>query len=80
MNYDELMLFVVKQRKLTGCVVTCYEAGALGVHLHRRLEELATLLVEVCGKKPTGFIREQGVHTNNLPSGQMILNSLMGEW
>ena len=40
MNYDELMLFVVKQRKLTGCVVTCYEAGALGVHLHRRLEEL----------------------------------------
>jgi transposase len=40
MNYDELMLFVVKQQKLTGNVVTCYEAGAFGFHLHRRLEEL----------------------------------------
>jgi hypothetical protein len=34
MNYDELMLFVVKQQKLTGNVVTCYEAGAFGFHLH----------------------------------------------
>jgi transposase len=40
MNYDELMLFVVKQQKLTGNVLTCYEAGAFGFHLHRRLEEL----------------------------------------
>jgi transposase len=40
MNYDELMLFVVKQQKLTRNVVTCYEAGAFGFHLHRRLEEL----------------------------------------
>jgi transposase len=40
MNYDELMLFVVKQQKLTGNVVTCDEAGAFGFHLHRRLEEL----------------------------------------
>jgi transposase len=40
MTYDELMLFVVKQQKLTRSVVTCYEAGAFGFHLHRRLEEL----------------------------------------
>ena len=40
MTYDELMLFVVKQQKLTRNVVTCYEAGAFGFHLHRRLEEL----------------------------------------
>jgi hypothetical protein len=40
MTYDELLLFVVKQQKLTGNVVTCYEAGAFGFHLHRRLEEL----------------------------------------
>jgi transposase len=40
MTYDELLLFVVKQQKLTGKVVTCYEAGAFGFHLHRRLEEL----------------------------------------
>ena len=40
MTYEELMLFVVKQQKLTGNVVTCYEAGAFGFHLHRRLEEL----------------------------------------
>jgi transposase len=40
MTYDELMLFVVKQQKLTGNVVTCHEAGGFGFHLHRRLEEL----------------------------------------
>ena len=40
MTYEELMLFVVKQQKLTRNVVTCYEAGAFGFHLHRRLEEL----------------------------------------
>ena len=40
MTYDELMLFVVKQQKLTRNVVTCYEAGAFGFHLHRRFEEL----------------------------------------
>ena len=34
------MLFVVKQQKLTRNVVTCYEAGAFGFHLHRRFEEL----------------------------------------
>jgi hypothetical protein len=31
---------VVKQQKLTNKVVTCYEAGAFGFHLHRRFEEL----------------------------------------
>ena len=40
MTYDELLLFVVKQQKLTNKVVTCYEAGAVGFHLHRRFEEL----------------------------------------
>ncbi len=40
MTYDELLLFVVKQQKLTKKVVTCYESGAFGFHLHRRLEEL----------------------------------------
>ena len=36
MTCDELLLFVVKQQKLTNKVVTCYEAGAFGFHLHRR--------------------------------------------
>ena len=40
MTCDELMLFVVKQQKLTRNVVTCYEAGAFGFPLHRRFEEL----------------------------------------
>lgn len=39
-TYDELLLFVVKQQRLANKVVTCYEAGAFGFHLHRRLEEL----------------------------------------
>jgi hypothetical protein len=41
MTCDELLLFVVKQQRLTNKVVTCYEAGAFGCHLHRRLEEFA---------------------------------------
>ena len=40
MTYDELLLFVIKQQNLTNKVVTCYEAGAFGFHLHRRFEEL----------------------------------------
>jgi hypothetical protein len=40
MTYDELMLFVFKQQKLSRNVLACYEAGAFGFHLHRRLEEL----------------------------------------
>jgi hypothetical protein len=40
MTCDELLLFVVKQQRLANKVVTCYEAGAFGFHLHRRLEEL----------------------------------------
>ena len=43
MTYDELLLFVVKQQKLTQLVVTCYEAGAFGFHLHRRFSELGVL-------------------------------------
>ncbi len=40
MTYDELLLFVVKQQKLTNKGVTCDEAGTFGFHLHRRFEEL----------------------------------------
>ena len=40
MTRDELLLFVVKQQRLTNKVVTCYGAGAFGFHLHRRFEEL----------------------------------------
>ena len=32
MTCDELMLFVVKQQKLTRNVVTCYVAGAFGFY------------------------------------------------
>jgi len=38
MTYDELLLFVVKQQKLTNKVVTCYEAGAFGFHLQSRVD------------------------------------------
>lgn len=31
---------MVKQQRLTNKVVTCYETGIFGFHLHRRLEEL----------------------------------------
>jgi hypothetical protein len=40
MTDDELLLFLLKQQKLTNKVVTSYEAGAFGFHLHRRFEEL----------------------------------------
>ena len=40
MTYDSLLLFVVKQQRLTKKAVTCYEAGAFGFHLYRRFEEL----------------------------------------
>jgi hypothetical protein len=32
MTYEEVMLFLVKQQKLTRNVVTCYEAGAFGFY------------------------------------------------
>jgi hypothetical protein len=40
MNYDELLLFVVKQQRHPNKVVTCDEPGALGFHLHRRIKQL----------------------------------------
>ena len=43
MTYDELLLFVVKQQKLTNKVVTCYEAGAFGFHLHRPVRNRVSL-------------------------------------
>jgi hypothetical protein len=39
MTYDELLFFVVKQRRLTNEVLTCYEEGAFAFHLHPRCEE-----------------------------------------
>jgi len=40
MNFEVLMLFMVKQQKLTRKLVSCYEAGAFGFHRRRRFEEL----------------------------------------
>ena len=40
MTCEELMLFVVKQQKLTRNMVTCYDAGAFGFHLYRLFDEL----------------------------------------
>ena len=42
MTCDELLWFVVKQKKLSQ-LVACYEAGAFGFHLHRRLTELGVV-------------------------------------
>jgi hypothetical protein len=39
MTYDEVLRFVVKQQKVTPNLVTCYEAGAFGFHLHRKFED-----------------------------------------
>jgi hypothetical protein len=44
MPYDELLLFVVKQQRLTNKVVICCEAGDFGCHLHRRIEERGIFL------------------------------------
>jgi hypothetical protein len=40
MTYNELLLFVLKQQRLINKVVTRYEAGTFGFHLHRRWEVL----------------------------------------
>jgi hypothetical protein len=40
MIHEELILFVVKQQRLTNKVATCYEAGDFGFRLHLRFEEL----------------------------------------
>ena len=37
MTLDGLLRFVAKQQRLAGEVFTCYEAGAFGYHLHRKL-------------------------------------------
>ena len=39
MIHEELILFVVKQQRLTNKVATCYEAGDFGFRLHLRFEE-----------------------------------------
>ena len=38
MTFDTLLRFVAKQQGLAGEVHTCYEAGAFGYYLHRKLE------------------------------------------
>jgi transposase len=40
MDLDGLLHFVAKQQKLAGEVHTCYEAGAFGYYLHRKLEAM----------------------------------------
>ena len=37
MTLDGLLRFVAKQQRLAREVFTCYEAGAFGYHLHRKL-------------------------------------------
>ncbi len=37
MTFDGLLRFVAKQQSLAREVFTCYEAGAFGYHLHRKL-------------------------------------------
>jgi hypothetical protein len=40
MTFEALLRFVAKQQDLAGEVHTCYEAGAFGYYLHRKLEAL----------------------------------------
>jgi hypothetical protein len=40
MTFGALLRFVAKQQELAGEVHTCYEAGAFGYYLHRKLEAL----------------------------------------
>ena len=40
MTFEGLLRFVAKQQELAGEVHTCYEAGAFGYYLHRKLEAL----------------------------------------
>ena len=40
MTLDGLLHFVARQQRLARAVFTCYEAGAFGYYLHRRLTEM----------------------------------------
>jgi transposase len=40
MTFDGLLHFVAKQQRLAREVFTCYEAGAFGFHLHRKLTQM----------------------------------------
>jgi transposase len=40
MTFEGLLHFVARQQRLAREVFTCYEAGAFGCHLHRRLTEM----------------------------------------
>jgi transposase len=77
MTYDELMLFVVKQQKLTRNVVTCYEASAFRFHLDRRLEELGIKNYLV---QPQDWDeRGKGVKNDRLDAAALCLMSALYE-
>jgi len=40
MTFDALLHFVAEQQRIAREVFTCYEAGAFGFHLHRKLTEM----------------------------------------
>lgn len=40
MTFDGLLHFIAKQQRIAREVFTCYEAGAFGFHLHRKLTEM----------------------------------------
>ena len=40
MTFDGLLHFVATQQRIAQEVFTCYEAGAFGFHLHRKLTEM----------------------------------------
>ena len=46
MEIDGLLHFVAKQQGLAREVHTCYEAGAFGYHLHRKLEAMGVSNLE----------------------------------
>jgi transposase len=47
MNEGQLLVFAKKQLKKAKKVYTCYEAGAFGYHLHRKLERMGAINVVV---------------------------------
>jgi transposase len=69
MTFDELLLFVVKQQRLTNKVVTCYEAGAFEFYLRRRFEELGIQNYVVQPEDWDG--RDKGVKNDRLEASAL---------
>ena len=68
MTYWELMLFMVKQQKITLKLATCDDADAFGFHLHRWFEELGLTKDEVQPQDSAcaqGSFEKQTVPTQN---------------